>query len=569
MSIPRLRAPSPAPPARPAATAPVLTFLGLALLVGPGAAAQSACENAAHARVTDLSSVGADALRLAELRGRTGGPALRQLRRRSLESDVAVCGLTLPGLTPAPNAPADGLRWRLTTPILRGTLNSAYPVDRANGALWGGKGLSGGASLGAALRWKVVTLQVAPVVGYALNDDFALRDSTFADRSRFAHPWQRQMDWPQRFGEESHETLDAGESFLRVDWGPVAAGVSNEVLTWGPARRYPLLLGDAAPGFAHGFVGLNAPRDIRIGLVDVQILAGRLRESDYFNESTEDDDRELSGLFGSFRPRGFEELEVGLGAILTNTAEDGQTVLDAIANPLGFNPEGNGIFALFFRWTLPESGFELYGEWARDDATQDIEDLLGDIDDASAWMAGFQKTTETANGIFRLGFEMTDLKAPENRAVARGSAGFNFYSHGQIQQGHTNRGQLLGAWVGPGSDAQFLQVDLFRERTRYGVFFERVRRDDDTYARRIAPDYSFRGHDTEFTGGARVTLQSGPWLVDVTGSLSHRKNRSFIGLDDGTNVDFLREQNAHLEVVLSWLPDSLAGWRLPGGASGS
>jgi hypothetical protein len=518
------------------------------------------CGTPLRAPWTGLSSYGADVLRIAEIRGRTATPALRALRRGANENEVVVCGMTLPGLRDSTvPLPEEGKAWRVLPVRVRSLGNSAYPVDRANGPMRGGRGLSAGLMAGVTVKYGPVTVQLAPFVGWEQNADFNTLEGP-SSRSIYANPWIGGIDWPQRFGAESSGILDPGESFTRLDLGPLGVGLSTETLTWGGARRYPILLGDAAPGMPHVFLGTSTPLSIGIGEIDVQLISASLTESDYFNEDPADDGRRMTGFFAALHPGGVQGLTLGVAGILASYDESDQTVFDLLKNPLQFgdNPDGNGIYSFFFRWVLEESGFEFYTEWARDDATRDIEDFIGEIDHSSAWTAGLQKTDETRYGLLRVGFEMTDLKS--RRTGVAGRNGLRFFTHSQVVQGHTNDGQMLGTWTGPGSDAQFLEIDLFREQSRLGIFMERIRRDEETFEQRIAFDYGFRGHDAEFVGGVRASYARGDWLVDGTASVSQRKNRSFIGLD-GVNFDFLRENNLSIDVTLSWWPRSLREWR--------
>ena len=465
--------------------------------------------------------------------------------------DLALSDIAAPSSMPDEESPT----WRILPATLRSITNSAYPVDRANGPMRGGRGVSLGLSAGAALRYGPVTVQVAPFVGWEQNRNFATLESR-RNGSIFSHPWIAGIDWPQRFGTESAEIIHPGETFTRADLGPIALGLSTETLIWGGARRYALLIGDAAPGFAHLFFGTSEPLSIGIGDIDIQLVSAALTESDYFNEDPSDDKRRLTGFFGTFHPGGIRGLTLGAGATLDTYEDAAESVFDLLTNPLQFedNPAGNGLYSFFFRWVMEESGFELYAEWAREDGARDIEDFVGEIGRGAFWTAGFQKTNESQLGLFRVGFEMTDLKSRRTSVNARN--GLRFYTHSQVRQGHTNDGQLLGNWTGPGSDAQFLEVDLFRETTRFGVFMERVRRDEETFERSISFDYAFRGHDFEFVGGTRASYARGDWMIDGSASVSHRKNRSFIGLD-GVNFDFLRENNFALDLTLSWWPRSL------------
>ncbi len=539
----------------------LLAFGDLEHLSGQSAVEQTTCDDRYTVPYNGLSSYGADILRIAEIRGRTSSPVLRPLRRGSNEAATTVCEMDLPGLALATGASSEAaLLWRLIPAQLRTIVNSAYPIDRANGALRGSKGVSTGVSAGFAVRYGPLTVQAVPFVGYETNSNLQVFDTVFSNRSVFSHPWLGHgIDLPQRFGDEPFGVMDAGESYARVNFGPIGAGVSNEILTWGAARRYPILLGDAAPGFRHFFIGSSSPLDVWIGHLDLQFFSAALRESKYFNQDSSDDGRRLSGIVAGFSPGGVRGLTVGVAGLIQVDEDSDQSLLDLLSNPLNFgdNPEGNGLPSFFFRWAMEEAGFELYAEWARDDGAQDIEDFLLEIDHASAWTAGFHKTTEVSAGMVRLGFEMTDIKNRDT--VVHGRVDLNFFTHNAVSQGHTHEGQLLGAWTGPGSDAQFLEIDLFRERTRWGVFTERVRRADATFEDRVAFDYGFRGHDVEFVGGVRASAAMGTWLVDAAASLSHRKNRSFIGLD-GENFDFLRENNFFLDVTLSWWPRSRNAW---------
>jgi hypothetical protein len=121
-----------------------------------------------------------------------------------------------------------------------------------------------------------------------------------------------------------------------------------------------------------------------------------------------------------------------------------------------------------------ESGFEVYAEWARDDHSWDLRDFLTEPDNSQAWSGGFQKVVATKSHWVRINGELTHLQ--ETRAHRSGRPTPVWYVHDG--HGHTNNGQLLGAWIGPGSDAQYLGVDVFKKSGLMGFYVERVRRDD-------------------------------------------------------------------------------------------
>ena len=165
-------------------------------------------------------------------------------------------------------------------------------------------------------------------------------------------------------------------------------------------------------------------------------------------------------------------------------------------------------------------------------------------------MLGLEKHLDTERRRWRLRWELLHLgrSDPQSRRPQA-----SFYTHSRMRQGHTHMGQLLGAAVGPGSNAQFLSIDALSDSRMIGGYLERIRRDDDAYEMRFARDYGFSGHDVELTAGLHGLEEVGPVTVQWDAGISRRKNRNFIGLD-GVSFDFLRETNAALNLTAWWAP---------------
>jgi hypothetical protein len=104
-----------------------------------------------------------------------------------------------------------------------------------------------------------------------------------------------------------------------------------------------------------------------------------------------------------------------------------------------------------------------------------------------------------------------------------------------VRQGYTHRGQLLGAWIGPGGDSQYLGVDLFSPNGSSGLFLERVRRNDAVFYTR------FRGarfnHDAEVTAGLRHIAFWRGLEIDGGLSYSYRYNRDFVVGQNERNIN--------------------------------
>ncbi|MGH7462452.1 MAG: hypothetical protein ACREMA_15685, partial [Longimicrobiales bacterium] len=205
------------------------------------------------------------------------------------------------------------------------------------------------------------------------------------------------------------------------------------------------------------YLGTSKPADIWIGDLGVEVIWGRLHESDFFDTNPDNDTRFLGGLVLGFRPRPLPGLTLGVArAFSTYTDHDFGDYLTGPVRGLSSNLVfENELASLFGRWVLPESGFEVYAEWGRDDNWQDLVDFLKEPDHSQGYMLGVQKVTSLRSDKWlRVLAELVHLQSSQTGRSGRGWV--TFYTHGGVRQGHTNRGQLLGAPVGPGSDGQFI-----------------------------------------------------------------------------------------------------------------
>src|SRR5690606_16581697 len=150
-----------------------------------------------------------------------------------------------------PNREETGRALKLILPSASMSRNSAYPDDRNNGAVWAGRGVSGEVKGGITFRWGRLSGALLPSYTYQENRDFEIITTVRPPgHSFFIYPWHpSRIDWPQRFGELPYRELHPGQSYLRVEDRGLALTLSTENLWWGPAQRYPLLLGNTAPGF--------------------------------------------------------------------------------------------------------------------------------------------------------------------------------------------------------------------------------------------------------------------------------------------------------------------------------
>lgn len=530
----------------------------------------------------DLVDAGSQRLRAAQLAGQAPLQSLT-IRRPSLERKVPLCAATsmgadsggtataaarLPGMargdaavgaTPDDAPLAAGRSWRLEAlPVrLRTLYNSAYPLDVNTGAVWAGAGVSSSLELGGELVVGPVTASLYPLVAFQQNSEFPIRETARRGGSRYEYAGHVNIDWPQRHGDDAFWTMHPGQSSVRVEGWSMAIGFSTENLWIGPAQRAPLMMSSTAPGFPHAFLSTTAPLRTPVGTFEAQLFWGRLRESGEFDNVPENDHQLLVGTTVVWGPSFLPGLYLGAHRSYLSMWDNPEWgFLDYIRTPfqdVRGNPLGdNRLMSLFGRWALPAAEFEVYGEWGREDGWGDWADLLRELDHSQAFMLGLQKLTRRGDHAWRWWAELANL---QHSVVVRGGRGTQtFYIHSEMQQGYTHRGQLLGAWIGPGSNSQLIGVDRVRGDRLSGIAIERVRHDADAYYDQWARFYGETGHDASLSLWLRHVDAVGPLQLSATAAVTRRQNRHFIYFTGAQPPDLRWETNAHLDLEVRWLP---------------
>ena len=169
----------------------------------------------------------------------------------------------------------------------------------------------------------------------------------------------------------------------------------------------------------------------------------------------------------------------------------------------------------------------------RNDHNINFRDLLLEPDHSQAITMGFQKSLGNGAHRSRLRGEWANLSRSQTFQVR---ATPPYYVHHLVTQGYTQRGQIIGAAIGPGSDSQQLGFDHYTTGGRWGFFVQRVRYDDDAYYTLFKSETT-DGHQVEITGGMSVFrfvrgLQVGGLLA-----VSQQLNRHYVVNNDVTNLN--------------------------------
>lgn len=505
----------------------LLTFAVVALLAGArGATAQTPCASDEGYDAGAIEQTCRDYRRILELTG--DAPLQSSLLGRGSDSRPFELGAHAVNASPRPLFAAYVLPLRL-----RAAANSAYPSGGNDGLLWAGRGLSVMAEPGVGVRVGPVRAAFSPAIAWQQNRAFDHPLAARPGSSPFANPFMAGVDLPLRFGPDAYTTTDLGTSYARVDLFGVGAGVSNEPLWWGPGVRNSILLSNNAPGFPHAFVGTSRPLDVRIGNLEAQYVYGQVDESKWFDDDDGNDLRHFTAWALTLEPAFAPGLTVGYA----------QLAHDSIRGPrpgedFGDAVPGNRLVGLYGRWAMPAAQFELYGEWARDDRWGETVDLLMEPQHSQAYLFGLQKVLGSRQRV-RLHAELANTFEKPAVNATRGVP--VFYTHWFEVQGHTQRGQLLGAQIGPQALQQFLAVDLLTAGGFAGLFVERV-----VHNERFFYDARsrFNGHDLELTAGLRELWSHGGLDLAWEAGISRRWNAYF-----GENRTNLRGS-----VSVTWRP---------------
>ena len=412
-------------------------------------------------------------------------------------------------------------RWRATlvAPQFLAVLNSSIPFSQNNGALWAGKGLSTRTLTGFRIERDRLRIIVAPEIIRSANANWPLFQDYYhppvpAGYSPYYFPYyvgQFTIDQPMRFGKKSINRIDLGQTSALTSVRSMEVGFSNENEWWGPGIRNALILSNNAPGFPHLFIRTAHPIATRLGDIETRWLVGNLTESKYFDTVSTNNTRSLASVAATLQTRWDPNLSLGFARSVYGTTTGGGQFLwrwfDVLARthldvPDTLRTQRDQLFSLFGRWVFPADGVEVYGEWGRTQLQPSLRDFLLAPNHTQGYTIGLQwRGGNWREGSFRLQGEITQI---EQSATFRDKPVGSWYTSTRVIQGYTNRGEVLGASIGPGASSQWLALDYLKPGWRIGAFAERIRWNQDVHNNAGLPVYEgYCSLDVTFGPGIR------------------------------------------------------------------
>ncbi|MDB4130967.1 capsule assembly Wzi family protein [Flavobacteriaceae bacterium] len=394
--------------------------------------------------------------------------------------------------------------------------NSRHPYNRNNGSMIPNRGYQHILSAGIYAEIGPLSVQLKPEYLFSENKNF----EGFGEgpNGHYSAIWAKRynlwnkIDMPERFGEKQLNKTLIGQSSIRLNFKGISLGISNENIWWGPSIRNSIMLSNHAQGFKHITFNTTKPLKTKIGNFEWQFITGRLESSGYtppntdmehagtklyspkWNQNGEYDDwRFLQAYNISYSPKWIHGLSLGfirwtqMYSDLVNGKyywmEGNPTYFPIFSNlfrkndtSFDYEQETNQGGGAYFRWYWEDSKAEFYSEFHYNDSKQNLRDLLIDSDHSRAVTIGLQKVFKIKSNDFLFSWEWTQLEQTAGRIIRNSGS---WYEHGSVYDGYTNKGEVLGASIGPGSNSQYFSINRIKNKEEIGFALEIVDQDND------------------------------------------------------------------------------------------
>ncbi len=390
---------------------------------------------------------------------------------------------------------SDSTTHRLLPINLLATFNSFAPIGYNDGGMLPARGLQTLLTGGLYFKYKALSLQVKPEIVWAANTDFSTFSLSQSDLARRAMVYYlTTSDIPERFGTDPITKFYPGQSSLRISSKSVSFGISTENLWWGPGFRNSLLMTNNAPGFLHATFNSVKPLKTFAGNFEFQWIAGRLDGSG-IEPTTEEvsvggvnyfwpkpkDWRYLTGITFNYQPKWVPGLFLGFSRIFQLYSKDmGKGFTDFFPIIIPFEKKStlleddkkrDQLASVSARYVFPAAQLEVYAESGWNDYFINVWDFLVSPDHSYASTVGMRKLFKRIDGsYFRVAIESTSLDMSADRILRNEGS---WYRHWIVRSGYTQQGQVIGAGIGPGGNAQTIDLASISSSRAVGLTFER------------------------------------------------------------------------------------------------
>ena len=385
------------------------------------------------------------------------------------------------------------VKLKLYGPEWFNSYNTKAPYGQNDGALWQGKGYNTSLTAGARLEAFGFEATFKPQVSWSQNREFDYTPGVYG--SEYSYFWKGNIDLVQRYGDSSFWTFDWGDTEIRYSWNNFTVGFGFQSPWLGPAFLNPMLGSNNAGTYPKFDIGLRKTKvympytDWYLGEIEGRAWLGYLTESDYFDNDSTNNHRQLTGFSAAYSPSILPELTLSINKIsLARWDEKSAKYLNPLydSNEVEDQKVSFGADLLF-----PTVGFEVYGELGVDDYN------------GRGFADPFHTMIYTVGAIKELTFikKVTKSKLESELIFEWSNFGMSqdfqlewkymgYYSHSLISQGYTQNGQIIGAGSGYFGNSQYIALRTYFSKGNVTLFLH-YNRPDTNYIDNIGLDTKY------------------------------------------------------------------------------
>ena len=399
----------------------------------------------------------------------------------------------------------ENIKISLTPITVYSIYNSTIPLGINKGNLIPNVGSQNLISAGVNMNWKnKISIHLAPEFQMADNKDFGTYPTYNTDWPAYYH-FLNNSDIPEQHGNKSLKKMFPGQSYVKYHLQNFNLALSTENKWWGPATFNPLILSSNAAGFLHVSLATNKPIETKIGSFEAEAISGILEQSGFnpvepnrldvlydrfLYEPKKQQNRYITGLVYTYQPKWIPGLYLGLAKVSMLYVDEIKNGLDCLPlegfmgmkiTPAESSRRKASMGSWFMRYVMPSENAEIYYEYGRNDESLHLGNILQQSPYGRGFTGGLKKgyTINNKYGMIQLGVEITTLSLPEADQVTNKPN--SWYLNNYVRQGFTNKGKVLGAGIGPGSNSQTLYVQWTKGLQNLGIRVNRTIHNLDFY----------------------------------------------------------------------------------------
>lgn len=383
-------------------------------------------------------------------------------------------------------------RMRVYGPELFMSVNTAAPYGQNDGVLWQGRGFNSSLSGGVRFEGYGLEFTLLPHFAFSQNIKFDYiqpekhyTGTKYTEKAEeYGYYGVHYIDAPQRFGDKSFFDWDFGDSEIRYTWKNLTIGFGTQPIWLGPAQLNPIIHSNNSASYPKLDLGMRRQsmitpkRNWNLGDIEFRAWWGYLSESNWFDNDSSNNHNLITGFSIAYSfPSLFKGLSLGFNRIMLSKWDAmNYSALFTLLIPTmsgGFGEDRNDQRAsIVIDYLLPIVGLNIYLEWGRNDFSGGVTILKYPFH-TQGYTFGIKKSLSISSNLKgEILLEITNLECSQDydRLLSWYST---FYAHLIITQGHTNRGQWLGAGIGTGGNSQYLGFKLYFPKGYGSIFVQR------------------------------------------------------------------------------------------------